>query len=153
MDTRSVRDDADAARVDVVGIGLTAFGVYQLALGLFMVIAPGTFFDELGAFGTRNDHYIHDLATFELPLGVLFLAAARRPSWRIPALVFGVLHWGLHAVSHVLDIGDADPEWLGPFDFIAITIGTALLAWLLWRALEDARGEPATDSSGFRGTA
>jgi hypothetical protein len=143
MDTRVARHDADVARVDVVGVGLLVFGVYQIALGLFMVVAPGTFFDELAAFGTRNDHYIHDLATFELPLGVLFLVAALRPSWRIPALAFGVLHWALHAVSHLLDIGDADPDWLGPFDFIAITIGTALLGWLLWRAVEDARAMPA----------
>jgi len=142
MDRRVARHDADAARADVVGIGLLAFGVYQIGLGLFMVVAPGTFFDELAAFGTRNDHYIQDLATFELPLGVLFLVAALRPSWRIPALAFGVLHWALHAVSHLLDIGDADPDWLGPFDFIAITIGTALLGWLLWRAVEDARAMP-----------
>jgi len=143
MDRRVARHDADVARLDVVGVGLLVFGVYQIALGLFMVVAPGTFFDELAAFGTRNDHYIQDLATFELPLGVLFLVAALRPSWRIPALAFGVLHWALHAVSHLLDIGDADPDWLGPFDFIAITIGTALLGWLLWRAVEDARAMPA----------
>jgi hypothetical protein len=152
MDTRVSRDDAGAARVDVVGVGLLVFGVYQIALGLFMVIAPGTFFDEIAAFGTRNDHYIQDLATFELPLGVLFLAAASMPSWRIPALVFGVLHWALHAVSHLVDISEAVPEWLGPFDFIAITIGTAVLGWLLWRAVEDARAA-AADGRRFRGTA
>jgi hypothetical protein len=43
----------------------------------------------------------------------------------------------------LLDIGDAGPDWLGPFDFIAITIGAALLGWLLWRAVEDARAMPA----------
>lgn len=47
--------------------------------------------------------------------------AAFRPGWRVPALAFGALHWALHAVSHLLDIGDSDPEWLGPFGFIAIT--------------------------------
>ncbi len=135
MYTRVTRDGADAAPVDLVGVGLLAFGIYQIALGLFMVIAPGTFFDELAAFGARNDHYIRDLATFELPLAVLFLVAAFRPGWRVPALAFGALHWALHAVSHLLDIGDADPEWLGPFDFIAITIGTALLGGLLWWAV------------------
>jgi hypothetical protein len=57
--------------------------------------------------------------------------------------VFGVLHWGLHALSHLLDIGEADPERLGPFDFGALAIGTAVLGWLLWRALEDAREEPS----------
>jgi hypothetical protein len=133
--SRAKGEGANATRVDLVGVGLWAFGTYQIALGLFMVIAPGTFFDELAAFGARNDHYVRDLATFELPLGVLFLVAAVRPSWRVPALAFGVLHWALHAVSHLVDIGEADPEWLGPFDFIAITIGAAVLGWLLWRAL------------------
>jgi tellurite resistance protein TehA-like permease len=132
-------DGADATRVDLVGVGLWAFGLYQIALALFMVVAPGTFFSELASFGTRNDHFIQDLATFELPLGVLFLVAAFRPPWRVPALTFGVLHWALHSLSHLLDIGEADPEWLGTFDFVAITIGTAVLGWLLWRAVEDAR--------------
>ena len=144
MNTPITRRDADAGRLDIVGVGLLAFGVYQIALGLFMVVAPGTFFDELAAFGTRNDHYIQDLATFELPLGVMFLVAALKPRWRVPALVFGTLHWALHALSHLLDIGDADPEWLGPFDFIAITVGTAVLGWLLWRSVSP---KPGTESS------
>jgi hypothetical protein len=144
MEQRVTRDGPDTARVDLVGAGLLAFGIYQVALGLFMVVAPGAFFDSVAAFGTRNDHYIQDLAAFELPLGVLFLVAVRSPSWRIPALFFGVLHWALHALSHLVDIGEADPEWIGPFDFVAITIGTALLGWLLWRAVEDEREERAT---------
>lgn len=139
MDTRATTDSTNAPTSDVVGAGLLAFGIYQIALGLFMVVAPGTFFDTVASFGTRNDHYIQDLAAFELPLGVLFLLAVRRPSWRVPALFFGFLHWALHALSHLVDIGEADPGWLGPFDFIAITIGTALLGWLLWRAIEEAR--------------
>ena len=139
MDTPVTREGREASRVDVVGIGLGAFGLYEIALGLFMVVAPGTFFSELAAFGPRNDHYIQDMATFELPLGVLFLVGAYRPSWRVPALTFGVLHFALHAVSHLLDIGDADPAWLGPVDFVALTIGTAVLGWLLWRAVEDSK--------------
>ena len=138
MDRPIGRKDSDATHIDLVGAGLLAFGLYQIALGFFMVLAPGTFFEEIAAFGTRNDHYIQDLATFELPLGVLFLVAAFKPGWRVPALVFGVLHWALHSISHLVDIGEADPEWLGPFDFVALTIGTTLLGWLLWRTIEDA---------------
>ena len=79
------------------------FGMYSVLIGLFMFVAPGTFFDTLGNFGARNDHYIFDNATFEFPLGLMMLAAVRWPSWRVPALAFATLHWGLHALSHIID--------------------------------------------------
>ncbi|KAA0112488.1 hypothetical protein [Mycolicibacterium sp. P9-22] len=56
-------------------IALLVFGIYSVAVGVFMLAAPGVFFDTLGAFGARNDHYIFDNASFELPLGLLMLAA------------------------------------------------------------------------------
>jgi len=55
-------------RARFVELTLVVFGVYSVLLGLFMLVAPGTFFDTLGAFGIRNDHYIFDNASFELPL-------------------------------------------------------------------------------------
>src|SRR3954466_12688679 len=90
-------------RARFVEVTLIAFGVYSVTLGLFMMFAPGVFFETLGEFGARNDHYIFDNAAFELPLGVLLLAAVRWPSWRVPALAFSTLHWGLHALSHIID--------------------------------------------------
>lgn len=121
----------------LVRIALFVFGAYSLALGLFMVIAPGAFFDSLGPFGPRNDHYIHDNATFELPLGLMLLTAIRRPSWRVPALVFATAHWVLHTLSHLADIGETDPGWIGAFDFVSLAVGTVLLAAALaWAASE-----------------
>src|SRR5258705_10547833 len=75
-------------RVRYVEVTLVVFGVYSVLLGLFMFVAPGTFFDTLGSFGARNDHYIFDNATFEFPLGLMMLAAARWPSWRGPPPAF-----------------------------------------------------------------
>lgn len=121
----------------LVGIALVAFGAYSVALGLFMVIAPGAFFDQLGPFGVRNDHYIQDNASFELPLGLMLLAAIRWPSWRVPALAFATVHWALHTVSHLADIGGADPGWVGVFDFVALVLGTALLGVVLARAVRE----------------
>ena len=66
-------------------MALIVFGLYALTVGLFMMFAPGAFFDTLGTFGVRNDHYIFDNATFEVPQGLLLLAAVRRLSWRVPA--------------------------------------------------------------------
>ena len=38
-----------------------------------------------------------------------------------------------------MDIGDADPESVGVFDFVALTIGALTLAWLLARAVREER--------------
>ena len=115
-------------RSGFVAVVLIAFGGYSVLLGLFMMVAPGPFFDTIGAFGLRNDHYIFDNASFELPLGVLLLAAVRRPAWRMPALSFAVAHWALHALSHIIDTAHADGEGIGLLEFAGLAIGTGLLA-------------------------
>jgi peptidoglycan/LPS O-acetylase OafA/YrhL len=111
-----------------VSVVLTAFGAYSVLLGLFMMLAPAAFFDTVGAFGTRNDHYIFDNASFELPLGLLLLAALRWSNWRIPALAFAVAHWGLHALSHLIDTGHADGRLVGVLEFAGLALGTVVLA-------------------------
>ncbi len=88
-----------ATRSRYVDMILIIFGVYSVALGAFMTLSPGVFFDTLGAFGTRNNHYIFDNASFELPLGLLLLAALRWSAWRVPALAFATAHWGPPAVA------------------------------------------------------
>lgn len=113
----------------MVEVTLIVFGLYALGLGLFMVFFPGAFFDTLGTFGIRNDHYIFDNATFEIPQGLLLLAATRRVSWRVPALAFATVHWALHSVSHVVDphhgAGDAI-GWLEAAGLVATTVILAL---------------------------
>jgi hypothetical protein len=95
---------------------------------MFMMVAPDVFFDSLGAFGARNDHYIFDNASFELPLGLLLLAALRRPTWRVPVLAFATLHWGLHALSHILDTHHHDGTGVGLLEFAGLAIATVFLA-------------------------
>lgn len=116
---------------DVVRIGLVVFGLYLVGVALFAVLAPGTFFDELGRFGPRNGHYIHDVAAFQGADGLLLLLAAHRPAWQVPALVVASLQFSLHAVSHLVDIADADPEWVGVVEFVGLAVASAVLVWLL----------------------
>ena len=110
---------------------LLVFAVAQLLLGLLMVVAPGTFFEEIGPYPPRNDHYIRDVATFYLALGGVSLVAWKRPSWRVPVLAFAFLQYALHSVNHLFDVGDADPEALGPVNLALLAITAALLAWML----------------------
>jgi hypothetical protein len=94
-------------------------------------LLPGTFFEQVGPFGARNDHYLGDVATFYLALGVVLIVAARRPSWRIPVLALALIQYALHTLNHLIDIGESDPGYLGPLDFALLALGTAGLAYVL----------------------
>ncbi len=118
---------------------LLVFGGVQLALGLLMVVAPGTFFEEIGPYPPQNDHYIRDVATFYLALGAVSIIAARHVSWRVPVLAFALIQYLLHAVNHLVDVGDAETEALGPVNLVSIALTAALLGWMLTTALGDER--------------
>ncbi|HEX6116027.1 MAG TPA: hypothetical protein VFY99_02935 [Solirubrobacterales bacterium] len=100
----------------------------QLFLGLMMFLAPGTFFDEIGQYGIRNDHYIGDVGAFYLAAAFGVGMAAARPSWRVPILYVGAVWYALHALNHLFDIGQASSDGRGAFD----TISLALLAAGSW---------------------
>jgi hypothetical protein len=40
---------------------------------------------------------------------------------------------GFHALNHLADIQEADPEWMGYFDFIGLTLSTLIFVWALRR--------------------
>jgi len=131
---------ASPPRHDLVGIGLAVFGIYNLALGLLMVVVPGEFFRLIGPFGARNDHYTRDNATFGLAIGIAALIAVRRERWRVPVLIVLAVQFSLHAVNHLVDIDVAHSEWAGPLDFALITLGAALASVLALRAAREQRG-------------
>jgi hypothetical protein len=110
--------------------GLYILGGITFALGVLMAVAPGTFFDDVGQYGARNDHYIGDLAAFHLAAGGGFLIAARRPGWRVPMLVLGAAWYGLHALNHLFDIGEAESDVRGIADTVFLALGAAAFAYL-----------------------
>ena len=129
---------AEAGRGDgILAVALVVIGAYHLALGALMVLAPDTFFAEIGPFGTQNDHYIRDVATYNLAAGAVALVAVIRRSWRVPVLVFLVIQFALHSVNHLVDIDEAVPSSVGVFDFVALAVATVLLAVLLARTREN----------------
>jgi hypothetical protein len=118
---------------------LVLFAAGQLVLGLLLWITPGFFFEEIGPYGVRNGHYLGDLATWYLALGAVTLVAVRRVGWRIPVLALAFVQYALHSVNHLIDIGNADPEWLGPANFVSLVLTSVLLAWMLNAEREPAR--------------
>jgi hypothetical protein len=110
---------------------LALFAVAQLVLGLLLWLAPGFFFDQIGPYGVRNDHYMGDLATWYLALGGAALASVRLASWRVPVLALAFAQYALHSLNHLIDIDHAHPKWLGPANFVSLVLTTVLLAWML----------------------
>jgi hypothetical protein len=130
----SVQPRAGAARVGhrpgPLELGIGAFAFLQLALAVWMVAAPHTFYTALGPFDVYNGHYIRDVATFYAALGAGLAISLRRPSWRVPALAITAVQYGLHSVNHLFDIANAHPHWTGYLDFFSLAAATLLLAWL-----------------------
>src|SRR5687767_11178711 len=110
---------------------LTVFAAIQVLTGALLGLTPGFFHDEVGPYGVRNDHYLGDLATWYLALGAAMFVAVRRPGWRVPVLAVAFLQYALHSVNHLIDVGEADPGWLGPANLVSIVLATLLLGWML----------------------
>jgi len=127
------RTRAEAGSDPIVVGGLLAVGIYLVGVSLLMLVSPATFYEEIGPFDGRSDHYIRDGATFQLAFGILALIAARRSGWRLPVVVGLLLNFAFHALNHLIDIAEADPGWLGPADFAGLSAGSALLLWMLLR--------------------
>lgn len=123
---------------------LIVLGVLQVASGALALVAPGTFFDEIGRYGVENQHYVGDVGAFVLAFGVAVLIAAQRPAWRVPVLVLGALWYGFHAINHAFDVGDARSDARGIFDTLYIGLGGLLYAYLAWAAIRLQAPGPAS---------
>jgi UPF0716 family protein affecting phage T7 exclusion len=110
---------------------LSAFAAVQVLIGAGLWLTPGFFHDEIGPYGVRNDHYMGDLATWYLALGAAAFVAVRRSRWRVPVLALAFIQYALHSINHLIDVGEADPGWLGPANLVSIVLVTLLLGWML----------------------
>ena len=121
-------------------MGLAAFALINIITAIFAVVDPKGFYDAIGPFPPYNDHYIRDaVGAMVGSLGVAMAIAVVRRSWRVGVLGYAVLHFVFHTINHLVDIGDADPESVGVTDFVSLAVGSALLGWLLARAIREER--------------
>jgi hypothetical protein len=109
---------------------LVVAGIYLAITGLLAMIAPDTFFDDIGRYGVENSHYVGDVGAFQLAAGFGVLLAAQRRSWRVPILVVGAIWFGLHAINHAFDVGEARSDARGWLDTTLLALGAVGSAWL-----------------------
>jgi hypothetical protein len=109
---------------------LAVVAAYQIVTGFLALVAPDTFFDEIGRYGIENSHYVGDVGAFTLAAGIALAICVFRPSWRVPILWTGALWYGLHALNHAFDTGEARSDARGWADTILLAFGGLGSAWL-----------------------
>ncbi|MGZ8666451.1 MAG: hypothetical protein ACXWZM_05005 [Solirubrobacterales bacterium] len=109
---------------------LAVIAAYHVVTGALALLAPGTFFDDIGRYGIENSHYVGDVGAFTIAFGVALGVAVIRPSWRVPILGLGALWYGFHAINHAFDTGEARSDARGWIDTVLLALGALGAAWL-----------------------
>jgi hypothetical protein len=109
-------------------IGL--LGAFHILEGLYMLLAPASFYARIGTYGLENTHYVGDVGSFVIAFGIALVLAVGRPSWRSAVLTVGALWYAFHALNHLFDIDEARSSARGVIDTLLLALGAALFAWL-----------------------
>jgi hypothetical protein len=109
---------------------LVVIAAWHIVTGGMALVAPDTFFNQIGHYGIENSHYVGDVGAFMLAFGVAVAISIWRASWRPPILWLGALWYGFHAINHAFDTGEAKSEGRGWGDTLAIAFGGVAAAWL-----------------------
>ncbi len=125
---------------DRLGPLFALVGAAHLGLGVLMAAAPGFFFEEIGPYGARNDHYTRDVSTFYLGMAAVAFVAWKRRSWRLPVAVFFLIQYALHSVNHLIDVGEANPAALGPVNLVSLVLTAGLLTYMVRTAKRSEAG-------------
>lgn len=109
-----------------------AGGVVLLALGLWAMVSPQSFFDTTATFEPYNRHFLQDVGAFQIGLGaVLLLALTGRDALAVALVGVGIGSLA-HTVSHVLGV---DLGGTPAVDIPVLSILTVLLVvagWTRW---------------------
>jgi len=80
-----------------------AGGLFLVVLGIWALIDPRSFYEQLATFPPYNRHFMHDVGAFQVGLGVTLLIALVWADALGVALAGVGVGAALHAVSHWVD--------------------------------------------------
>ena len=119
-----------------------ATGAGMVALGLWAMIAPQSFFETIATFKPYNQHFLQDIGAFEIGLGATLLLAGVMP--RLASVTVALVGVGIggafHAISHVvgMDLGGRPATDIPLFTLVAVA--------LLWAGVVSWRRETRSSS-------
>jgi hypothetical protein len=135
-DRSFARGDVRSDRFVVFGIAVVA--IIQLVTAAWIVVAPHSFYTQVGAFGLYNGHFLRDAGTMTLGAGLALAASLRWTSLRAGALAANLGLIGVHAVNHWFDVGNAHAgSNAGVSDAVSLTILAAFTAVVMRVAMRE----------------
>src|SRR5438093_420921 len=93
----------DHAPSRVIQIVVGSSGLIYIITALAMLFAPSWFFETRGNFPPFNRHYIGDIGTFLLALGIGLAYAARTPYRQRGVIGVAALGSALHVLNHTYE--------------------------------------------------
>ena len=110
-------------------------GAGLVALGLWAMVDPRSFFEGIALFEPYNQHFLQDLGALQIGLGAVLLLAGLIPT--LDALTVALVGVGigaaLHAFSHVIgiDLGGRPAIDIPVFGGLAVVL--LLVGAMRWR--------------------
>jgi len=137
MSINATRATTAAPSRDVLTWVLVALGAGNVANAIWMLASPAGWYTGLPAavpdFGPLNEHFVRDIGSAFLTLGISLVWAAFVPRWRVPLIAPVTLFFVMHALTHVFDTerGVVGAEhWT--IDLSGVYIPALIMAALLW---------------------
>lgn len=100
---KTVTINPTTARLSWIQVVVALGGILYTLTGLVLLLAPVWFFENIGNFPPFNRHFLGDLGSFLLPLGVALLWAARQPVAHPLTIGLAAAASLLHALNHAYD--------------------------------------------------
>ena len=106
------------------------------AQGLWAFLSPRSFYDTLATFEPFNAHFIRDIGSIQIGVGIAGLVGALRVRAVVAGLAGLVAFQAMHVVSHIVD---RDAGGRPGFDIPALSLLAILTAAALVLAIRDER--------------
>jgi hypothetical protein len=107
----------------VARLWCAVIGGFFAAQGLWAFVSPRGFYDALAVFEPFNHHFIRDIGSIQMGIGLAGLVAARKASGLVVGLTGLASFQVLHVLSHVIDRDDGGRP---AFDITALGLAAGL---------------------------
>jgi hypothetical protein len=106
-------------------------GLFFLVPGIWALVAPHSFYDQLATFPPYNRHLIHDIGAFQIGIGVALMLALRWSDARFVVLAGATAAAATHFISHIVDhhLGGMDSDVFVFGALAALLIVATALRW------------------------
>lgn len=112
-------------------------GLLILVLGLWALIDPRSFYEQLAEFPPYHRHFLHDVGAFQAGIGATLLLSAFARDALLLGLTGAAVGSILHAVAHIIDRdlgGRATDPWALSLLGLIILVAALLRASQFWRS-------------------